>query len=71
MLFEPTFTDFGLPKWVSIGLSIVFTLLYLIIPMVAAIIARFPATLICFAALLGLSAFNTDGIRQVAQFYSS
>jgi hypothetical protein len=71
LLFEPTFSDFGFPKWASIGVSIFMTLLYFIIPTIAAIVARLPATLICFAALLGLSFFNTDGIRQVAQFYSS
>lgn len=71
LLFEPTFFEFGFPKWASIGISIFMTLLYLIIPMIAVIVARLPATLICFVALLGLSFFNTDGIRQVAQLYSS
>jgi hypothetical protein len=71
LLFEPTFSDYGFPKWASIGSSIVMTLFYLIIPIIATIAARLPATLLCFVALLGLSFFNSDGIRQVAQFYSS
>jgi hypothetical protein len=54
LLFEPTFFDYGFPKWASVAISLFMTLLYLIIPMIAVIVARFPATIFCFVALLGL-----------------
>ncbi|GEM_PF-2283180 len=71
LLFEPTFVDYGFPRWASIGISVFLTLLYLIIPMIASLVARFPVTLVCCIAILGLSFFNTAGIRQIAAFYSS
>lgn len=71
LLFEPTLTDFGLPGWAGFSISILLTLLYLVIPILASIKAKALVTLGCFLAILGLSFFNTDGIRQVAAFYSS
>jgi hypothetical protein len=70
-LFEPTLSDYGFPRWASIGTSVFLTLLYLIIPMIASLVAKFPVTLVCFISILGLSLFNSDGIRQVAKLYSS